>query len=372
MRIAVGRAFGERVHRVGHRREQLGDRQLGAELVQLGQIEAQRHLGLAGQRAAHRVGADVGVAVAVAADPVAHAKERRHLVPAEFAFDLGIQPRQLAQKRHRVVRQRVLHLVGHRELGVAQHARLPQLRDARADRGLVVLALARRVETVAFTHQPRDREFGIEDALALHLGGVRGQHRRDVRMRQGGRHLRRLDARAGEPLETHRQRPRVLVAGTLVNAATAHVVAILRDVGQVAEVAERADHAHRLVGRQALEELRQVAPGVVVALEPVGHRELADAFDQLVRLLAFLLADHLAEDAPEQPDVLHQRRVFGRGVVAAAAGRRWSRGSWHGCGAGSAGSDRHGHADAIYRPAAGTSAGPMAVIDRARVCGTGA
>ena len=320
MRVAVGRAFGQGLHRVGHRRQRLRDREFRAEFVQLGQIKAQRHLGLPRQRAAQRVRADVGVAVAVAADPVAHAKERRHLVPGQLAFDLGIQPRHLAQKRHRVVRQRVLHLVGHGEPGVAQHARLPQLRDARADGGLVVFALARRLEPVTLADQPRDRELGIEDALALHLGGVRGQHRRDVRARECGRHLRRPHAGPLQALEAHRQRTWMPVPGALVMAATPHVVAILGDVGQMAEVAVGADHAHRLVGRQALEQRGEVAPGVVIALEPVGHRELPDALDQLVRGLALLLANHLAEDSPEQPDVRHQRRILGCRIVAALAG----------------------------------------------------
>ena len=47
--------------------------------------------------------------------------------------------------------------------------------------------------------------------------------------------------------------------------APAHVVAVLGDVGQVREVAERADHAHRLVAGQVLQQPVEHAPGAGVA-----------------------------------------------------------------------------------------------------------
>jgi hypothetical protein len=251
---------------------------------------------------------------------VAHAEERWHLEARQRTLDLGVQAGHLAQERQRVVRQRVLHLVGHREPRVAQHARLPQLRDAGAQRSLVVVALARAGQRVALAHQPRDRELGVEDALALHLGGVRGQHRRHVRVRQRRRDLRWLHAGSGQPLEAHRQRAGMAVAGALVVLASAHVVPVFGDVGEVAEVAERADHADGLVARQALEQLRQLTPRVLVALQAIGDRQLADALDQLERVGALLLADHLAEDAAEQPDVFDQRRVLRPCVVAPGGG----------------------------------------------------
>ena len=104
---------------------------------------------------------------------------------------------------------------------------------------------------------------------------------------------------AMQPLEAHRQRALLLVAGALVHVAPAHVVAVLGDVGQVAEVAEGTDHADRLVAAEILQQPVEHAAGAGVGLQPVGHAELAHPLDQLERLLALLLADDLAEDAAE-------------------------------------------------------------------------
>src|SRR6478735_7560517 len=59
------------------------DRQFRAEHVQLFQIKLHHPARLQPQRAAHDVGGDEGIAVAVAADPAAHAQER-----GEFACRL--------------------------------------------------------------------------------------------------------------------------------------------------------------------------------------------------------------------------------------------------------------------------------------------
>jgi hypothetical protein len=228
-----------------------------------------------------------------------------------------------------VVAERVLDLVGHAELGGAQHARLPQLRDARADQRLVLGALALGAQLVARADQLGDGALGAEDALALHLGRVGGQHRADVGVAQRLRDLAGADVGSGQALEAHRQRAFLQVALALVVLAPAHVVAILGDVGQVREVAEGADHADGLVTRQILEQAIERAAGLGVAFQPVGHRELAHAFDQLERLLAFLLADGVAEDAAEQADVLHQRAVLLGGVAGVGTGGAAARGLVH-------------------------------------------
>jgi hypothetical protein len=56
--------------------------------VDLGQVVAQHHVGLAAQRQAQRVGGHVRVAVAVAADPLAHAQKGRHRPAVQRLFDL--------------------------------------------------------------------------------------------------------------------------------------------------------------------------------------------------------------------------------------------------------------------------------------------
>ena len=103
-----------------------------------------------------------------------------------------------------------------------------------------------------------------------------------------------------------------------MDGAPAQVVPVLGDVGQVREVAEGADHADGVLAAQAREQPVEVAPGALVALQPVGDRELADPLDELVRCVAFLLADHVAEDAPEQTDVVDQRLVLLRRALGLA------------------------------------------------------
>ena len=104
-------------------------------------------------------------------------------------------------------------------------------------------------ERVALRQQLGDRALGIEDALALHLGRVRGQHRRDVGCAPASAAIvGGADAGAAQPLERHRQRAFLQVRPARSwTVAPAHVVAVLGDVGQVREVAEGADHADRLV-----------------------------------------------------------------------------------------------------------------------------
>ena len=265
--------------------------------MQLGQVVAQRHFALALQRVAQGVGGDVGVAVAVATNPVAHAQKAVQLMAGQGFFQLGIELGNLAQKGGLVIGQRVLDLVSHGQLGVAQHARLPELGDAGADEVLVVALLALGVQVVALAHQLGDGALGIEDALALHLGRVGRQHRRDEAVLQGLGHFGRAHASVVQPLHAVGQRAGLKAAGALMDLAATHMVAVFGDVGEVREVAEGADHADRLLAREALEQLVEDLAGLRVALEAEGHGQLAHPFDQLIGVAALLLANHLAEDA---------------------------------------------------------------------------
>jgi hypothetical protein len=65
--------------------------------VHLGQVVAQRHLGLARSASSSVSARDVRVAVAVAADPVAHAQEEGDLV-AGSARSIAVQARDLRRK----------------------------------------------------------------------------------------------------------------------------------------------------------------------------------------------------------------------------------------------------------------------------------
>ena len=330
--VVIGRAVGQRLQRRRHRAQQARQRQLGAQLVHLRQVKAQHGLALAPQCHLQRGGRHVGVAVAVAADPVAHAEEVRDRVAGQGLFDLAIHARDLAQEGRVVVGQRVLDLVGHRQLGGAQHARLPQLCDARAHHRFALGALALGVQAVALFHQFGDGAFGVEDALALHLGRVGGQHGRDAGLAEHGGDVGGAHVGRAEPLERHRQRALVHVALLLVVFAPAHMVAVFGNIGQVREIAECADHADGLVAAQVLQQPVQRAAGLCVLLQAKRHRQLAHALDQLERGLALLFADHVAQDATEQTDVVDQRAVLFGGVSGRAA-------------AGNGSDARHGHLD---------------------------
>ena len=76
VRGIVAAVVGQRLQvRVGGN-QQRGHGQVRAQRVDLLQIVFEQHRGLAQQRAFQRAGVDVGIAVAVAADPAAHAQER--------------------------------------------------------------------------------------------------------------------------------------------------------------------------------------------------------------------------------------------------------------------------------------------------------
>ena len=170
--------------------------------------------------------------------------------------------------------------------------------------------------SLAMADELGDRPFGVEDALALHLGRVGGEHGRDVGVLQSARDVGGAVVGLVQALEGHRQRAFLVLARTFMHRAAAHVVLVFGDVGQMAEVAEGADHAHRLVAGKVLQQPVEHPSGAGIGLQPVGHRKLAHALDQLEGFLAFLLADHVAKDAAEHADVFDQRAIFLRGVSA--------------------------------------------------------
>ena len=95
-----------------------------------------------------------------------------------------------------------------------------------------------------------------------------------------------------------------------MGAVAADVMLIFGDVGEMREIAVGARDRERLVSVEAVERRLELAPraDLVVAME--AYRGLADLLDQLENLFALLLANGVAEDSPEQADVLAQRNVL--------------------------------------------------------------
>ncbi|MNN01800.1 hypothetical protein D3C81_1144280 [compost metagenome] len=278
------------------------------------------------------LGGHVGVAVAVATDPRAHLQERRQRCRlctrgalalargrehrGDVFFQLRHQLRDAAQEAGAVVRQRVVDLVAHRQARVAQHAGLPQRGDLGAQLGGVVLALARGGRQVALSQQAGDLALGVQDALALDFGRVRGQHRHDQRLVQELAQLLAGDAGGIDLFQRVLQAAGLRRrAGQRMHAAAAVVVLVLGDIGQVREIAERAHHLVGLVARQALEQAVQLGAGGAVVLAAEAHGGLANRLNQIERGLAFLLAHAVAQQAAQEADVLAQRQVLVGGTA---------------------------------------------------------
>ncbi len=169
VRIGVARPVGQRLERCGRADEDARHRKLALQSQQFAEIEAQHRFGMTADRELQRLGRDIGIAVPVAADPVAHAKEGRGR-PAEMLVDLLVELRQLGQEGRFVIPERVLDLIADRQLRVAQQPRLPELRDAGAQHQGILREVARRAQGIALRQQPGDGALRIERALALHLG----------------------------------------------------------------------------------------------------------------------------------------------------------------------------------------------------------
>ena len=149
--------------------------------------------------------------------------------------------------------------------------------------------------------------------FALHFGRVGREHGRYKAGGQGVGDGLGGDAGPAQAGQRDFNAAFLRVAGAFVDGAAADVVPVFGQIGQVAEVGERANHAHGLITAQPLKQLLQRLVGLVVGVAPESHRQLADLLDQLKRRHPFLLADDIAQNPAQQPDVLHQRAfvVFG-------------------------------------------------------------
>ena len=123
--VAVRAALGQRLHLRTALGQEGGYRQLAAQVMQLGQVVAQYHFALAAQGVFQGLCAHIGVAIAVTANPLAHAQKAvRHGMP-QVLLNVGVDFGYFAQKGRFVIAQRVFHLVGYGQLAIAQQAGLP-------------------------------------------------------------------------------------------------------------------------------------------------------------------------------------------------------------------------------------------------------
>ena len=191
-----------------------------------------------------------------------------------------------------------------------------------------------RLDVVAGGEQLGNAAFGVQNAFALHFGRVRGQHRRDKAARQRvGNRLRRNPGPA-QPRQGDFDAALLRVASAFMDDAAADVMPVFGQIGQMRKIGEGANHADGLVAAQALEQGFQRLVGFFIGIAAERDGELAHLLDQLVSGHAFLVADHVAQNAPEQADVFDQRALVaalapgGGGFVRGFAGSsgRWRAG----------------------------------------------
>jgi hypothetical protein len=166
--------LGRRVHQAA------GKPELAPEEIHLLQVMGEDEPRLLCGGDLQGVRADVRIAVAVTAHPGADGEKRRQPrrarqieAHAQRLLEVGVEPRQLRNEREPEIGERVHDLVGDGELGQAQHRGKPQPQHLGVQRAIP--AGARRL-----AEEPRDRALALENALALHLGRMRRQHRADA------------------------------------------------------------------------------------------------------------------------------------------------------------------------------------------------
>eukprot|EP01038_Epipyxis_sp_PR26KG_P018170 gene18170-25557_t len=134
--------------------------------------------------------------------------------------------------------------------------------------------LGAHLDVVACGQQLGDVALGVQNALALHLGGVGREHGGHVAARQRLRNRLGRNACPAQAREGDLDAALLRVACALVHSAAADVVAVCEQ-----EAAE-------------------------------GHGELADLLDQLISLHPLLFADHIAQNTAQQADVINQGLVL--------------------------------------------------------------
>ena len=295
------------------------ERQISAQLMQLIEVEPQHASALPPQRLAQGFGRHERIAVAIAADPAADAEERldldavpRRVDAAEVILEIGIEARQLAKESVVVVGEAVDHFIDHPQPRAAQDAGLPQGQDGAAQ-GLVVGCELFRGEraAVALVEQPRDLHLAVDRAATADLRRMGGQDRGALGRRKECLQLpaRQPGCAGARQGMRHRAFARRGV-GHGMRPGPADVVLVFGDIGEMREIPERPDDADRLLGRQAADRALQLLPGGFVRVAMEAKCRLTERLDDVERLRALLEADRVPENAPEQTDVLAQRRVL--------------------------------------------------------------
>jgi len=97
-----------------------------------------------------------------------------------------------------------------------------------------------------------------------------------------------------------------------VGAGSPYMMLVLGDVREVREEAEGTDGLDHLVVREPVQRRLEIAARHLVVVAVETDRGLTDMLDEIEHGLAFLRTDSVAENPPEQADIVAQRHVLCR------------------------------------------------------------
>ena len=296
--------------------------------MQFVEVIAERPGALQPHRIVEHFGGDEGIAVPIAANPRADPQEGGDRLLSRLAahrvepvLDQAVEARQLTEKRMVIVGEAVQHLVDDLELGLAQEIGAPEDEDRASQLLLIGGELSWIDGAVALVEQIGDLQFAQPRALPPDFGRMGGEHRAHQRVIEELGERFRLDAHLAGALKRIRERTGAgRGAGDRMGAVATDVMLIFGDVGEMREIAVGARDRERLVSVEAVERRLELAPRAYLVVAMEANRGLPDLLDQFENLFTLLLAHGVAEDSPEQTDVLAQRNVL-LGSVRGAKGK---------------------------------------------------
>ena len=317
--VAAGRlmtATGQSGQLVAHRDEPRRHRQVLLQRGDFDEVMPQRGVGRPSGGQAHHLGGDIGVPVAIAADPRSGPQNR--FVQQVRVWPAGLQRhpnlrvdlRYDVEKRGRVIPQAGFNLVLNLQPRQPDQRGLPQRDDVAAQFAFDVTAVSGLgVAVQAQPHQLGDPVLGVEHGAAPSFRGVRSDHRGHQRPGQCVGHRHRIQL-GGVELHERGGQAAVLrrLPGPDVDGPPSLSVNVLRNVGQQREVGKGADHRDGLMDIDPVEQGGQLGTFDLGAAHP--KRFHPGPLDQVEDRFAVLLADRVTQYRTQQPDVVPHR--FGR------------------------------------------------------------
>lgn len=95
---------------------------------------------------------------------------------------------------------------------------------------------------------------------------------------------------------------------------------VLGDIAQLGKIGKRPHHQHRSLVAQAAQHGLELRTRLLVAIAAEANGGVANALNQVECFVALLLAQRIAEQAAEKPNVLFERKIFIDNLIETVAG----------------------------------------------------